>query len=192
MFADPIVLMAFGPLIGAALVGGATSLIGGAMANKASAKEAGKSRQFTERQLRNQHQWEVEDLKKAGLNPILSANSGAGTGPSASAQQINPAAGVSDTLINAMTAQKQMDLLEAQTAQTVAKTAKDAADVPFHDLKGDVMKYLTDKLRSLKNRSSNSGGSINKPRPPPPSSPLAPYFDPPADFNYRQNPFNRR
>ena len=25
----------------------------------------------------NRHQWEVEDLKKAGLNPILSANSGA-------------------------------------------------------------------------------------------------------------------
>lgn len=42
-------------------------------ASKAASKAYGRQVEM----MKNSHQWEVEDLKKAGLNPILSANGGA-------------------------------------------------------------------------------------------------------------------
>ena len=75
----------------------AGALIGASSAkstNKAAAQEAENSRLFTKEQLQNRHQWEVEDLRKAGLNPVLSAHSGAAVGGSAQAPVINPADGM--------------------------------------------------------------------------------------------------
>ena len=37
--------------------------------------------------MKNRHQWEVSDLRKAGLNPILSAGAAPSMGASAMAQQ---------------------------------------------------------------------------------------------------------
>ena len=65
----------FGGLAGA----GASAY--GAYASAKAAKEATKMQIDWERErAKNAHQWEVEDLQNAGLNPILSANQGAVTG----------------------------------------------------------------------------------------------------------------
>ena len=60
--------------------------------NSSSAKAAyNRQKEFYQ----NQHQWEVADLKKAGLNPILSATHGAIGAPSVAAPTAeNPAAGL--------------------------------------------------------------------------------------------------
>lgn len=70
------IFAAAAPIIGGALQAGG-SLYG-------ASKSASTAKQINEQQInynkeaaQNAHQWEVEDLKKAGLNPILSANSGA-------------------------------------------------------------------------------------------------------------------
>lgn len=71
--------MGFGLL--KAIAAPVASIFGG-LINRNSAKQAQNSSQdFNRDVLQNRHQWEVEDLKAAGLNPILSAtNSSGGSG----------------------------------------------------------------------------------------------------------------
>lgn len=61
---------------------------GQADANAANFAESARNRAFQERMSRNKHQYQVEDLRAAGLNPILSATAGAPvpSGSTASAQ----------------------------------------------------------------------------------------------------------
>ena len=69
----------WGSIIGAG-ISAAASIYG---ANKqANAADAANAQQIAWQReaMQNRHQWEVEDLRKAGLNPILSANAGASTG----------------------------------------------------------------------------------------------------------------
>lgn len=58
------------------VMGLATSVIGSAFQNSATAGFQSANMDFVREQLQNKHQWEVEDLRKAGLNPILSATNG--------------------------------------------------------------------------------------------------------------------
>lgn len=79
------------------IAGAAIGAVGGILGNKSSAKEAQKSRDTSIEVAKNSHQWEVADLKAAGLNPILSANSGAHLSSLPSAGQSNPFSGIGDT-----------------------------------------------------------------------------------------------
>lgn len=64
------------------LFSGFMSAHGQSEANKKSAREADIDRQWRDHLFRNQHLIEVRDLKKAGLNPILSAKYGGQSIPS--------------------------------------------------------------------------------------------------------------
>nr|QJB21125.1 MAG: DNA pilot protein [Microvirus sp.] len=66
------------------------SIVTTSMTNKANAKEAAKSRDFSREEMQNRHQWEVSDLRKAGLNPVLSAGAAPSIGSSAQATMQSP------------------------------------------------------------------------------------------------------
>lgn len=69
---------ALGPVVGA--VGGILGeSIGASSANALQRETLEKQMAFNRESMQNRHQWEVEDLKKAGLNPLLSATSPTGT-----------------------------------------------------------------------------------------------------------------
>lgn len=78
--------MAWQAAIPAVIAAGA-SFLGGRKANKLSREEAQRNRDFQERMSSTAHQREIIDLRKAGLNPILSALKGGASSPSGSMAQ---------------------------------------------------------------------------------------------------------
>lgn len=80
--------------LGPAVIGGMFGLGGSMLGQSASAKEAAKQRDWMRQSQHMAHQWEVADLRAAGLNPILSGTGGGGaTGGSGAMGQVPDFAG---------------------------------------------------------------------------------------------------
>lgn len=116
------------------MLGDITGTITGTTAqNAANRQMAQEQMQFQERMSDTSHQREVNDLKKAGLNPILSANAGASSPPGATAQM--SAADSTGLITSAMDGlrlnndikkmQSDIDLNGAMSAAQKAAAAKD-------------------------------------------------------------------
>lgn len=83
------------PVTGAAVIGGGANLIGSIAQSVMGSGEARKNRKFQEHMSATAHQREVQDLIKAGLNPLLSAGgSGASQPAGAMYNPSNPGEGI--------------------------------------------------------------------------------------------------
>jgi len=110
------------------MIAGGMAYYGQREANRTNRDIANQNRAWQEGMSNTAHQRQVRDLKRAGLNPILSANAGAST-PSGSVAHMENAlgAGVS-TAIDTMRLQKEMRAVDSQTALNAASaTAQQAA-----------------------------------------------------------------
>lgn len=155
------------------LIGAGAGLLGGILSNKSNAKsaaasmaasaaEAEKNRAWQERMSGTSHQREIEDLRLAGLNPILSGtggmgastpHGGAGTGATYQSQNIGEAA-VSSAVglgrnmeeVNNMRVQyeiaaRQMQNVEADTAQKRAAALNYAAMTERNYYEGQLARW---------------------------------------------------
>lgn len=120
---------ALGPIIGS---------VGSFLGGSASARQQFANQQalqaqaaaFQRESLQNRHQWEVEDLKKAGLNPILSATNSAGGQISvgagqASAPDYGDVGKLLGQIAHSALAKKQYDLAEYQAGTDRMKAEAD-------------------------------------------------------------------
>lgn len=98
-------------------------------ANQANVAAAREQMAFQERMSSTAHQREVQDLRNAGLNPVLSANSGASTPVGASPDIQNEAPNYSKGLATALQIrQMQKDFQEADSRIAMNQGYKDLAE----------------------------------------------------------------
>ena len=113
-----------------AMVG--AGVAGSYLTNQMNSAQAASNRAFQSEMSNTAHQREVEDLRKAGLNPILSAyGSGASTPGGAQAQMESPVEGAvkgASTAMQYRQMQKDFEQKDAQIGNINAQTANVSAD----------------------------------------------------------------
>lgn len=153
---------------------GLFDFVGSLFTNAASAKQASANRAFQEEMSDTAHQREVADLKAAGLNPLLSVNSGASVPSGSVAPVVNPGASDPMSEVKSLQQMKQVDAQtdaikasaqasRAQAALASANSAKAIADLPTHKLEGSVSdaiinsaKHAGDVIKDIYSGRSNS------------------------------------
>lgn len=118
--------------IAGAVIGAGSSIWGANQSNSAAFEMQANSINAQRESLQNRHQWEVEDLRKAGLNPILSATNSAGGSISGATANVTAPdiSGALNKIANSAFAKKQTELLEKelQVKQDNAKANLTNAD----------------------------------------------------------------
>lgn len=144
-----------GPVFGA-LAGGMMAQRGQASANQANAAMAMEQMRFQARMSSSAHVREVRDLKRAGLNPILSANAGASTPAGAQAVAQNTEEGLASAakelpgqIMEMRKAAKELELLDKQKENITADTKKKNAETSNIKPGGELKTRLWDKAKMM-------------------------------------------
>lgn len=140
----------FGAAAGA-IAGGVSSIIGGALSNSAARHSATLANQRNIYNYQHRYQWAMDDMQKAGLNPMLAATQGIGgsiNGASALSANYNIGEGVTAGMF-------------AGAAGNSAKAANKQADTAARVANGTIKKLESEvslNAASAKNLSADAAG----------------------------------
>lgn len=117
-----------------ALIGAGAGLLGGILQNNAAKKAASKQMAFQKETLQHQYQWGMEDMRKAGLNPMLAykqGGAGSASGSSYTPQNIGSAAvqGASTAQSSALATKLNKEQLQNIQADTRLKQSQEDTSV---------------------------------------------------------------
>lgn len=129
-----------GDLVGG-LAGSAGSIIGGERANSASLGSTREQMSFQERMSSTAYQRAMDDMKKAGLNPILAYKQGGASSPTGSSMTFqNTAAGLGQAIDQFQNSALSRKSAQASIDQVRAQTYKTRSEAELLDLQKDRLK----------------------------------------------------
>ena len=110
-------------MIEAALITAGANLLGSHMRNKSAKKASARQMAFQEEMSNTSYQRGMEDMRKAGLNPILAGKVGGASTPTGSTYNPeNIATNATNAYLQTKQNEANVDLTDAQTAKTIAET----------------------------------------------------------------------
>lgn len=115
------------PWWGPPAVAAGGAVLQGIASSAFNAFQADKNRDFQERMSNTAHQREVEDLKRAGLNPILSARLGGSSSPQGATAQASVPEGAISSALQASMIRGNLELQKAQAASAFASAHQSTA-----------------------------------------------------------------
>lgn len=157
------------PFTTGALITGGAGIVGGLLGNDASAREAGKNRDFQEKMSSTARQRDMQDLQRAGLNPLLAAmGSGSSTPSGATASQedflskgITSAIGAQQLKQQIEKNEAEIGLLKSQKNKTNTEERVLRKDIPKSDFLNDAYEMVKPVIKRIKETSTT--GAQTKP-----------------------------